>query len=101
MPFFFQLYWSKSRDLVANLVKRAEACGAKGIVVTLDTTLLGWRTKDLDIVYLPFLHGKGIAQYTSDPVFMKMAVELTQKENLDNVAMDSPEFKKLLEKLSY
>jgi lactate 2-monooxygenase len=95
-PFFFQLYWSKSRDLVANLVKRAEACGAKGIVVTLDTTLLGWRTKDLDIAYLPFLHGKGIAQYTSDPVFMKMVMENVAKSNTENFATDSPEYKKLV-----
>ena len=71
-PHFFQLYWSKSRDLVASLVKRAEACGSKGIVLTLDTTLLGWRTRDLDLAFLPFLQGKGIAQYTSDPVFQKL-----------------------------
>ena len=68
-PYLFQLYWSTSNDLVASLVERAEACGCRGIVVTLDTTLLGWRTKDLDIGYLPFLRGMGIAQYTSDPVF--------------------------------
>lgn len=68
-PRFFQLYWSRSRDLVASLVHRAEKCGCKGIVLTLDTTLLGWRTKDLDLAFLPFLQGKGIAQYTSDPIF--------------------------------
>jgi lactate 2-monooxygenase len=68
-PRWFQLYWSKSNELVASLVKRAEACGCDAIVVTLDTTLLGWRVRDLDLAYLPFLRGKGIAQYTSDPVF--------------------------------
>jgi isopentenyl diphosphate isomerase/L-lactate dehydrogenase-like FMN-dependent dehydrogenase len=41
-------------------------------VVTLDTTLLGWRPRDLKNAYLPFLSGKGIAQYTSDPVFRSM-----------------------------
>ena len=71
-PFWFQLYWSKSRELVASFVQRAERCGAKAIAVTLDTTMLGWRTRDLDIAYLPFLEGKGIAQYTSDPVFQKL-----------------------------
>jgi lactate 2-monooxygenase len=40
-------------------------------VVTLDTTMLGWRTRDLELGHLPFLLGKGIAQYTSDPVFMR------------------------------
>ncbi|MBL0745898.1 lactate 2-monooxygenase [Chryseolinea lacunae] len=69
---WFQLYWSKSNDLVASFVQRAERCGCSALVVTLDTTLLGWRTRDLDIAYLPFLEGKGIAQYTSDPVFQKM-----------------------------
>ena len=68
-PRWFQLYWSKSDDLVLSFVSRAEACGCRAIVVTLDTTLLGWRTRDLDLAYLPFLRGKGIAQYTSDPVF--------------------------------
>lgn len=71
-PRWFQLYWSKSNDLVSSFVKRAETCGCKAIVVTLDTTLLGWRTRDLDLAYLPFLEGKGIAQYTSDPVFQTM-----------------------------
>jgi lactate 2-monooxygenase len=69
-PRWFQLYWSKDDDLVESLLRRAEACGCEAIVVTLDTTLLGWRTRDLELGYLPFLEGKGIAQYTSDPVFM-------------------------------
>jgi lactate 2-monooxygenase len=71
-PRWFQLYWSKSDDLVASLVKRAEACGCEAIAVTLDTTLLGWRTRDLDYAYLPFFRGLGLAQYTSDPVFRAM-----------------------------
>jgi len=71
-PRWFQLYWSKSDALVASLVRRAEACGCEAIVLTLDTTLLGWRTSDLDLGYLPFLEGRGIAQYTSDPVFRAM-----------------------------
>lgn len=71
-PRWFQLYWSKSDELVESLVSRAEACGCDAIVVTLDTTLLGWRTRDLDLAYLPFLRGKGIAQYTSDPVFREL-----------------------------
>ena len=72
---WFQLYWSKSNDLVASFVVRAESCKCSAIVVTLDTTMLGWRTRDLDIAYLPFLEGKGIAQYTSDPVFQKLMDE--------------------------
>ncbi|MBW3572497.1 MAG: lactate 2-monooxygenase [Gemmatimonadetes bacterium] len=68
-PRWFQLYWSKSDALVESFVRRAEACGCSAIVVTLDTTMLGWRARDLDLGYLPFLRGKGIAQYLSDPVF--------------------------------
>jgi lactate 2-monooxygenase len=68
-PRWFQLYWSTSDDLVASFVRRAEGCGCEAIVITLDTTLLGWRTRDLELAYLPFLRGLGIAQYTSDPVF--------------------------------
>jgi isopentenyl diphosphate isomerase/L-lactate dehydrogenase-like FMN-dependent dehydrogenase len=71
-PRWFQLYWSTSNELVASLVQRAERCGCDAIVLTLDTTLFGWRTRDLDLAYLPFLRGKGLAQYTSDPVFQRM-----------------------------
>ena len=71
-PRFFQLYWSTSDELVESFVARAERIGASAIFVTLDTTLLGWRTRDLDVAYLPFLRGKGIAQYTSDPVFLDL-----------------------------
>ena len=83
-PRWFQLYWSTSNELVESFVRRAEACGCEAIVVTLDTTLLGWRTRDLDLAYLPFLRGKGIAQYTSDPVFRRIIatdpVELSRAE---------------------
>jgi lactate 2-monooxygenase len=71
-PRWFQLYWSKSDELVESFARRAAACGCDAIVVTLDTKMLGWRTRDLDLGYNPFLHGKGIAQYTSDPVFTRL-----------------------------
>ena len=77
-PRWFQLYWSTSNELVESLVGRAEACGCAAIVVTLDTTLLGWRTRDLDLAYLPFLRGKGIAQYTSDPVFRRLVDQVDE-----------------------
>jgi lactate 2-monooxygenase len=75
VPHWFQLYWSKSDELVESLVGRASACGCEAIVVTLDTTVLGWRPRDLERAYLPFLRGKGIAQYTSDPVFRRILSE--------------------------
>jgi lactate 2-monooxygenase len=74
-PRWFQLYWSKSDRLVESFVHRAEACGCSAVVVTLDTTMLGWRIRDLDLAYLPFLRGMGIAQYVSDPVFQQLLDE--------------------------
>jgi lactate 2-monooxygenase len=78
-PRWFQLYWSTSNELVASLVGRAARCGCSAIVLTLDTTMLGWRIRDLDLAYLPFLRGKGIAQYTSDPVFVEALQETLQR----------------------
>ncbi len=74
-PRWFQLYWSTSDELVESLVHRAEAAGCDALVVTLDTTMLGWRPRDLDLGHLPFALGKGIAQYTSDPVFRRLTEE--------------------------
>ena len=71
-PRWFQLYWTRSDELARSLVQRAELCGCEAIVVTLDTTMLGWRPHDLDHAFLPFLQGQGLAQYTSDPVFRAM-----------------------------
>ncbi len=77
-PRWFQLYWSSSNELVESFVRRAEACGCGAIVVTLDTTILGWRPRDLAPAFLPFLRGKGIAQYTSDPVFRRLMKEQSE-----------------------
>jgi lactate 2-monooxygenase len=68
-PRWFQLYWPKDPELAASFVQRAERAGYGAIVVTLDTNLLGWRERDLQNGYLPFLAGEGIANYVSDPVF--------------------------------
>lgn len=75
-PRWFQLYWSKSNELVASLVGRAEACGCEAIVVTLDTPLLGWRPRDLELGSLPFARAIGLAQYLSDPVFQSYLDEV-------------------------
>jgi lactate 2-monooxygenase len=86
-PKWFQLYWGRSDELVASLARRAEACGCEAIVVTLDTTILGWRARDLGLGHLPFLKGLGIAQYTSDPVFRKMLPEPPEKNPLAAAAL--------------
>ncbi|MFE7798370.1 lactate 2-monooxygenase [Nocardia sp. NPDC057440] len=66
---WYQLYWPSDDELARSFVARAERAGAKAIVVTVDTPNLGWRPRDLEVAHLPFLHGKGIANYLSDPVF--------------------------------
>ncbi len=71
-PWWFQLYWSTDEGLVDSLVGRAERAGARAIVVTVDTTTLGWRPQDLNLGSLPFARGQGIAQYTSDPRFLEL-----------------------------
>ncbi len=68
-PGFFQLYTPTDRELAASLVHRAEAAGFRGIVVTLDTWLTGWRPRDLSTSNFPQLRGHCLANYTSDPVF--------------------------------
>src|SRR4051794_28567395 len=74
-PRWFQLYWSTSDELVDSLVGRAERCGCEAIVLTLDTTIVGWRPRDLEPAFLPFLRGQGIAQYTSDPAFRRLMTD--------------------------
>jgi lactate 2-monooxygenase len=68
-PKWFQLYWPTDRDLAASFLARAEAAGYRAIIVTLDTFLPGWKTRDLQRAWQPFLQGVGIANYLSDPVF--------------------------------
>jgi lactate 2-monooxygenase len=77
---FYQLYWGKSDAVAESFVKRAEACGCRAIFITLDTTILGWRPRDLDLGFLPFLRGQGIAQFTSDPAFRALLTQ-TPEEN--------------------
>src|SRR5699024_5766619 len=72
---WFQLYWSKDVPLVYCVIARAEAIVAGALVVTLDTTTLGWRPWDLDLGSLPFTRGVGISQYTSDPRFAELVAE--------------------------
>ncbi|MGZ4334055.1 MAG: alpha-hydroxy-acid oxidizing protein [Gaiellaceae bacterium] len=69
-PRWFQLYWVNDREICESFVRRAEAAGYGGIVVTLDTLTLGWRPRDLRLAYLPFIKGEGCGQYFTDPVFL-------------------------------
>jgi isopentenyl diphosphate isomerase/L-lactate dehydrogenase-like FMN-dependent dehydrogenase len=79
-PRWFQLYWGKNPELTASMVQRAERAGYSALVVTLDTHSLGWRERDLNHGYLPFMLGQGIANYFSDPVFRGL-LEQPPEEN--------------------
>jgi lactate 2-monooxygenase len=68
-PHWFQLYWGRDHEFTNSLISRAEDAGFTALVVTLDTRLLAWREKDISMAYLPFLHGEGLSNYFSDPVF--------------------------------
>ena len=72
---WFQLYWGKNPDLTASMLQRAERSGYKALLVTLDTSMLAWRERDLHHAYLPFILGQGLANYFSDPVFRSLLAQ--------------------------
>jgi lactate 2-monooxygenase len=68
-PRWFQLYWGKDHEITTSFLQRAEQSSYSALVVTLDTSMLGWRERDLRHPHLPFLLGHGLANYFTDPVF--------------------------------
>lgn len=78
---WYQLYWPNDDEIAASIVRRAEASGYSAIVLTVDNYLPGWKPRDLQQAYLPFLEGIGIAQYLSDPVFLE-ALERSPEEDM-------------------
>jgi len=80
-PRWFQLYWASDRALVKSFVGRAEAAGYGAIVLTVDTFLPGWKPRDLQQAWLPFLEGSGNANYLQDPVF-RAGLEKAPEEDL-------------------
>jgi L-lactate dehydrogenase (cytochrome) len=79
-PHWFQLYWPNDPGLARSLVERAEAAGYGAIVLTVDTFIPGWKPRDLQQAWLPFLNGMGVANYFQDPVF-RAALEKTPEED--------------------
>jgi L-lactate dehydrogenase (cytochrome) len=80
-PRWFQLYWPNDRALAASLVSRAEAADYGAIVLTVDTFVPGWKPRDLQQAWLPFLNGVGVANYFQDPIFRE-ALEKTPEEDV-------------------
>ncbi|WP_152655972.1 alpha-hydroxy-acid oxidizing protein [Oceanobacillus sp. CFH 90083] len=80
-PKWFQLYWSKNDAISYSMAKRAENAGYEAIVVTVDTTILGWREDDMRHQYSPLKKGYGKANYVQDPVFQE-----SLKKDQDEIA---------------
>ena len=79
-PRWFQLYWANDRRLMESFVGRAERAGYGAIVVTVDTFIPGWKPRDLQQAWLPFLEGMGVGNYFQDPVFRE-GLEKTPEED--------------------
>jgi lactate 2-monooxygenase len=80
-PRWFQLYWPNDPELLESFVGRAEAAGYGAIVVTVDTFIPGWKPRDLQQAWLPFLEGSGNANYFQDPIF-RAGLERTPEEDM-------------------
>jgi isopentenyl diphosphate isomerase/L-lactate dehydrogenase-like FMN-dependent dehydrogenase len=83
---WFQLYWPNDEEVCASFLSRAKAAGYSALVVTLDTWMLAWRPHDLDHAYLPFLTGKGLATYFTDPVFLA-GLEKSPEEDVTSAVL--------------
>ena len=79
-PRWFQLYWPNDPELARSFVERAERAGYEAIVLTVDTFIPGWKPRDLQQAWLPFLEGRGVGNYFQDPVF-RARLEQTPEED--------------------
>jgi isopentenyl diphosphate isomerase/L-lactate dehydrogenase-like FMN-dependent dehydrogenase len=77
---WFQLYWPNEPQLLESFVSRAEAAGYAAIVLTADAFIPGWKPRDLQQAWLPFLEGSGNANYFQDPVF-RASLEKTPEDD--------------------
>jgi lactate 2-monooxygenase len=67
-PRWYQLYWPSDDDLTRSYLLTAKKNGYEVLVVTVDTWDLGWRTRDLDRGFFPFIDGIGVQIGLEDPV---------------------------------
>eukprot|EP00931_Biecheleriopsis_adriatica_P087178 TRINITY_DN61685_c0_g1_i1.p1 TRINITY_DN61685_c0_g1~~TRINITY_DN61685_c0_g1_i1.p1 ORF type:complete len:386 (+),score=79.81 TRINITY_DN61685_c0_g1_i1:34-1158(+) len=64
-PMLFQMYMFQDRTISEGMIKRAEACGARAIVVTVDSPVLGRRERDLRNKFTPASRGIQLVNYVS------------------------------------
>ncbi|KAF1998689.1 FMN-dependent alpha-hydroxy acid dehydrogenase [Amniculicola lignicola CBS 123094] len=85
-PRWYQLYWPSDDDLTRSYLQTALDNEYEVLVVTLDTWDLGWRTRDLDQGFFPFILGVGVQIGLEDPVahqklgFNPLAPNATQEQ---------------------
>ncbi|TMK59153.1 MAG: alpha-hydroxy-acid oxidizing protein [Actinobacteria bacterium] len=79
-PRWFQLYWPNDPALARSMVERAERAGYEAIVLTVDTFIPGWKPRDLQQAWLPFLNGMGVANYFQDPVFRSALTQMPEED---------------------
>ena len=82
---WFQLYWSKNKEISYNIVKRAEKAGYKAIVVTVDTVMLGWREEDVRNQFSPLKKGIAKGNFITDPVFMASLPNQTEDSIINGI----------------
>ncbi|MFJ5769672.1 alpha-hydroxy acid oxidase [Psychrobacillus sp. NPDC093180] len=82
---WFQLYWSKNKEISYNIVKRAEQAGYKAIVVTVDTVMLGWREEDVRNQFSPLKKGIAKGNFITDPVFMASLPDQTEDSIINGI----------------
>ena len=79
-PRWFQLYWPNDPELARSFVERAERAGYGAIVLTVDTFIPGWKPRDLQQAWLPFLEGRGVGNYFQDPVFRARLEKMPEED---------------------
>ncbi|MDT5133756.1 MAG: lactate 2-monooxygenase, partial [Mycobacterium sp.] len=79
-PGLFQLYTPNDKELAASFLHRAEQAGYLGVVITLDTWILGWRPRDLNTGNFPQLRGYCLQNYFTDDVFLQRLSKSPQQD---------------------
>jgi 4-hydroxymandelate oxidase len=73
-PLWLQLYWLHRRDVLADLITRADRAGFEAFVLTVDIPRMGRRRRDQRNA---FTIGDGVAAVNLDPAVMASAHERT------------------------